>query len=86
MELVLHTFADEDRGTFSHRLVLAVDIDYTVPSDQVIDLVFGVRVLGIGSPDGQAIKPHAQIMGADEFMVGLATVSLLVDDLGNLKK
>jgi hypothetical protein len=43
--------------------------DRRPPRDDVVDLILGVRTLGIGSPGRQLVEADGQVVGPDELVV-----------------
>jgi hypothetical protein len=47
--------ADEHDRAGLHRALIAADVDPASTGDDVVDLVFGVRLLGIDAADGKDV-------------------------------
>ncbi len=69
VEPVLHVRADEDDGAGRDRPILLADPYLRPAGDDVVDLVLGVRSLGIGATGGQDVQADREVVGPDELVI-----------------
>ena len=70
VEAVLDVRADEDHGPRLDRPILRTNNPYLRPArDDVVDLVLGVRTLGIRAARREHVHADRQVVGPDELVV-----------------
>lgn len=67
-----------DRRAGLDRAILITDADRSTPLDDVINLILGVRLLGILAACWQDVQPRAETRHADELKIAIARLCLLL--------
>ena len=74
VEAMLPIGPDEDHGAGGHGPVLVPHPDLAAARDDVVDLVLGVRALGIGGARFEDVQADREVVRSDELVVERSTV------------
>src|SRR5215212_10168663 len=79
-------FGDKNNRSRSHRPPLSADDDCATTSDHVVDLILGVRRLGVARARREGIEAKTHGAFFEELQVRLAALRLLLADLAILER
>src|SRR5262249_12587129 len=85
VKLVRHVRPDQHDGARLDRSILVPDAHRRLARDHVVDLVLGVRPLGIRRTGRQHVEPDRKVVGAHDLVVQAPRRALCGEEVGKLE-
>ena len=82
---MVHLLIHVDNRPGAHRAVFSGHLDHSHSRHDVIDLIFGMRDLGIGGPGPQDVQADTQTFGPEKLVIQFPVPPVAVHDLGHVE-